>query len=113
MQVTFYIQEYTHNYTATCRTNNISLIGFIFNLFDLQYVSSTINITLLLHTSIPITYIYIMVNISTTQYIIKSEIRILCALYHIHIFIIIFYNNIIHGYIIYTHTIVQQHAGSD
>ena len=45
----FNIQEYTQNYTATCRTNNISLIGFIFNLFDLQYVSSTINITILLH----------------------------------------------------------------
>ena len=96
------------------QNNNISLIGFIFNLFDLQYVSSTINITILLHTSISITiYIYIMVNISTTQYLIMSEFRILCALYRIHIFIIIFYNNIIHGYIIYTHTIVQQHAGSD
>ena len=40
------------------QNNNISLIGFIFNLFDLQYVSSTINITILLHTSISIT-IYI------------------------------------------------------
>ena len=37
------------------QNNNISLIGFIFNLFDLQYVSSTINITILLHTSISIT----------------------------------------------------------
>ena len=96
------------------QNNNISLIGFIFNLFDLQYVSSTINITILLHTSISITiYNGTTLYSSTTQYIIMSEFRILCALYRIHIFIIIFYNNIIHGYIIYTHTIVQQHAGSD
>ena len=54
-----------------------------------------------------------MVNIRTTQYIIMSEFGILCALYRIHIFIIILYNKIIHGYIIYTHTIVQQHTGSD
>ena len=68
-----------------------SLIGFIFNLFDLQRncmtvspVRSTINITILLQTSISIT---IMINISTTQYIIMSEFRKLCALYLIYTYL--------------------------
>ena len=56
-----YTRIYTSLYSNK-QNNNISLIGFIFNLFDLQYVSSTINITILLHTSISITiYIYIYI----------------------------------------------------
>ena len=49
-----YTRIYTKLY-SNMQNNNICLIGFIFNLFDLQYVSSTINITILLHTSISIT----------------------------------------------------------
>ena len=67
------------------QNNNISLIGFIFNLFDLQYVSSTINITILLHTSISITIYNGKYKYNTIHYYVWIS-DIMCTLSYTHIY---------------------------